>query len=288
MTKKMILKPLIALSRSLRRSADLLDRMTVRAFSSGDERGPLTIIHDGQEIRELDDINHEMVHGIIDMGETVAREVMVPRTDVVAIKSSSSIKEVLETAIQAGHSRIPVFEEKIDNIIGVLYSKDLLKVCLSGETVFDLTKIVRPAYFIPESKPLAVLLREFQRNQVHIAIVVDEYGGTAGLVTLEDILEEITGEIEDEYDEAEEKIVSLEDGGYLMDARLDIESVEDLLGIEIEKEEFESLGGLAISLLGRLPLQGEDFIHQGYRFIIDKATDRKVVRMKVEKAGNED
>ena len=229
-----------------------------------------------------------MVHGIIDMGETVAREVMVPRTDVVAIRSSSSIKEVLETAIQAGHSRIPVFEEKIDNIIGVLYSKDLLKVCLSGEAIFDLPKIVRAAYFIPESKPLAVLLREFQRNQVHIAIVVDEYGGTAGLVTLEDILEEITGEIEDEYDEAEEKIVPLEDGGYLMDARLDIESVEDLLGIEIEKEEFESLGGLAISLLGRLPLQGEDFIHQGYRFIIDKATDRKVVRMKVEKAEHED
>jgi magnesium and cobalt transporter len=292
MLRTIFFRPLMGLARVLRKGAENMELVAVKGLSKREGGGsahvPRTIIHDGEAIQELEGQKQEMLHGIIDMGETVAREVMVPRTDMVTVKAGSTMREVMETTIKAGHSRIPVYEDKIDNIIGILYSKDLLNVCLDEGDHFSLEKIIRPAYFIPESKPLAVLLNEFQRNRVHIAIVVDEYGGTAGLVTLEDILEEIIGEIEDEYDETEERVVRLESGDLLLDARLEIEAVEDLLDIRIEKEEFESIGGLAIHVLGHLPRQGENFIHQGFRFVIEKATDRKVVKVRVEKVNDED
>lgn len=231
--------------------------------------------------REIDEFKQEMLSGIIEMGGTVVKEVMIPRTEMVCVDAAFSLDEVLSAVIGSEHSRIPVYEGTVDNIVGMLYSKDLIKIMAGSKDGFDVRKIIRPTYFIPETKPLTVLLREFQQNRVHIAIVVDEYGGTAGLITLEDILEEIIGEIQDEYDAGDEQVIKLDNGDLLVDARMDIEMVEELLGMDIEKEDYESLGGLAITMLGHVPRQGESFSLGDFRFVVEKATDRKAVKIRI-------
>jgi CBS domain containing-hemolysin-like protein len=291
MIKKALFRLALVAGEFFRKLADSLGRTAVRLADGDDSwngRTPGTETTEQGENREINELRSEMLTGVLEMGETVAREIMIPRTEMVSIEAHFTRSEVLAAAIESEHSRIPVYETKVDNIIGVLYSKDLLKVQSLPDVQFDLRKIVHPAYFIPETKPLALLLREFQRNRVHMAIVVDEYGGVAGIVTLEDILEEIIGEIQDEYDQEEERVKVLDNGDYLLDARLDVESVEELLGIEIEKGEFESLGGWVTSMFGHLPRPGENFSQGDWRFIVDKATERKVVRMKVKRIDDGD
>ncbi len=285
MIRKSLFRATMWLSGFLRRLSESLGQAAVRRWArdeearAGHHTGDET--RDAGETREINAMRSEMLSGILEIGETVAREVMVPRTAMVCFEASATLEEVLAATIEAEHSRIPVYDTTVDNIVGVLYTKDLLKLWTRQDAPFNLKGIIRPPYFIPETKPLAVLLREFQRNRVHMAIVVDEYGGTAGLVTLEDVLEEITGEIQDEYDVAEEQVTKLDNGELLLDARLGVEAVEELLGITVEKEEFESLGGMVITVLGHLPRVGESFTFEGYRFIVDKATDRKVVKIRV-------
>jgi CBS domain containing-hemolysin-like protein len=284
MIAKSLFRLLISASGALRRASDALSAAAVRFMAPAEghhvpgEPPPAT--EEGTS-RALDEFRHEVLAGVLEMGETVAREVMVPRTDMVCLEAGLSLEEVLAAVVDAEHSRVPVYEEKVDNIIGVLYTKDLLKVWHSGREGFDVRRIIRPAYFIPETKPIAILLREFQRKRVHMAIVVDEYGGVGGLVTLEDVLEEAVGEIQDEYDVTEEQVTRLGDDEYLLDARLGIERLGELLGLTVEKDEFESLGGLAITMLGHLPKPGEDFTLGGWRFTVDKATDRKVIGIRV-------
>ncbi len=287
MLKKSLFWMTMSAGQFLRRLSDAAGQLAVRRFSRGEQpwpgHAPGEQVQSEAETRELDEMKHEMLSGVIELGDMVAREIMVPRTDMICIPVGLSLPEVLAAAVDSEHSRIPVYEEKIDNIVGILYAKDLFRIWKNPSPDFDLRKIIRPAYFIPETKPLAVLLKEFQRGRVHMAIVVDEYGGVAGLATLEDILEEITGDIRDEYDENEEQLTRLPDGDMVLDARLDIETVGEALGIDIEKDEFESLGGLAITILGHLPRQGENFTYQGFRFIVEKATERKVVKIRIKR-----
>ncbi len=190
----------------------------------------LNVREEGEGIEETE---RQMIASILDMEETVVREVMVPRIDMVAINVETPLGEALDIIIAAGHSRIPIYEGDIDRIIGFLYAKDLLKCMSDGQTDVSIRELLRPAYYVPVSKKLNNLFREMQKQRVHVSIVVDEYGGTAGLVTIEDILEEIVGEIEDEYDTVEDEYIQpVGPNSYLMNARLDVDSLVELLDIE--------------------------------------------------------
>ncbi|MCB0177033.1 MAG: HlyC/CorC family transporter [Anaerolineae bacterium] len=199
----------------------------------------------------------EMIYSIFDLGDTLAREVMVPRIDIVAVEADASVKTAMDTILQAGHSRVPVYEGTIDNIIGILYVKDLLIHWLKQGEPVSIRGLERSVYYVPETKPVTDLLRELQTKKVHIAIVVDEYGGTAGLVTIEDILEEIVGEIQDEHDADEFYMQYISDDEYIFSARMDLDDINDIMSIELPTDENDTLGGLIYGALGHIPKEGE-------------------------------
>lgn len=207
----------------------------------------------GEEEGILEETEKEMIHSIFEFGDTVVREVMKPRVDIVGIEADAPFDEVVRVAIEAGHSRIPVYRESLDHILGVLYVRDLVAAMRPGHEVRSVTELMREPLFVPETMKVDDLFRDMQRRKIHMAIVLDEYGGTAGLVTIEDLLEEIVGDIQDEYDVEEPEVEKVGDGTYVVDARLSIDSLNDLLGTEIEAEDVDSVGGLVISHLGRLP-----------------------------------
>jgi putative hemolysin len=198
-----------------------------------------------------------MIASIFAFGETLVREVMVPRIDVSAVPVDVPMLEALDLILKAGHSRIPVYHDTIDNVMGILYAKDLLRYLRDGRTDVHLGKILRPAYFIPESKKVDELLQELQQRKVHMAVVVDEYGGTAGIVTIEDLLEEIVGEIQDEYDAEEPTVEAVDDREFLFDARVSLNEVNQLLGVELPAEGGDTLGGFIYSQLGKVPAVGD-------------------------------
>lgn len=231
----------------------------------------------------LEKEEREMIHRIWELPDTLVKEIMVPRTDMVCLDVNSDLKKVLEVAVESGHSRIPVYKDTIDNIIGVLYVKDLLKCWKEGREEIDLAEIVREPYFVPESKRVNDLFREMRLTRRHIAIVVDEYGGTAGMVTMEDILEEIVGEIRDEYDLEEERVREAEDGSYLIDARIDIHELNDRLGLNLPTDEdVESIGGLLVDHLGRVPRAGEVVEIGGVKFTVLEADERRISKLRIE------
>ncbi len=219
-----------------------------------------TLVDAGEEEGTIELGEKEMISGILEMGETLVREVMVPRTDVVALDVDTPLLVAIGPILEAGHSRIPVYQETIDNIVGILYAKDLLLPLREEQRERPLRELLRPAYFVPETKIVDDLLRELQRQHTHIAIVVDEYGGTAGLVTIEDLLEEIVGEIQDEYDTEEPLIQDLGNGEYLCDARLSVDDAERLAGLQIPEGDFDSLGGFVYDRLGAIPRVGDQII----------------------------
>ena len=198
-----------------------------------------------------------MMRGILDMSDQTVREVMSPRIDIVAVSVEASIGDVLKLIISSGFSRIPLYEDSIDKIVGVLYAKDLLAYLQTGASTPSLQNIARPPYFVPETKRADQLLADLRRDQTHVAIVVDEYGGTAGLVTVEDVLEEIVGEIVDEYDTEEVEVERVSTGEAIVDARLAIDDLNEMFGTDIENEDFDTVGGLVFSLLGRLATPGD-------------------------------
>ncbi|MCS6844721.1 MAG: hemolysin family protein [Caldilineales bacterium] len=220
------------------------------------EEGLRLLMQVGDEHGPIEEKEKEMIASIFELGETVAREVMVPRIDVVAIEETSSLQEALDLIIEAGHSRIPVYRETIDNVQGVLYAKDLLRPYREGRFDVPITELMRSAYFVPESKRVNELLRELQQLKVHMAIVVDEYGGTAGVVTIEDLLEEIVGDIQDEYDRESPMVLHKGENEYVFDARIDLDEVSQLVGVELPTEETDTLGGFVFSQLGRVPTAG--------------------------------
>ena len=237
----------------------------------------------GEEEGVLEEEEKEMIDSIFKFGDTKVQEVMVPRSDMVTIEANQDLDDILKLLLGAGHSRIPVFERRIDNIIGILYAKDLLNLWEeSSRAKLKVKDLIRPAYFIPETKKVNELLREFQKQRIHLAMVVDEYGGTAGLVTLEDLLEEIVGEIEDEYDKDKERIEILEEGIALVDGKTDIGEVNECLGIKLPEEEgVETVAGFVVDRLGRVPKVGEELIYQGTKITVVEADRRRAIKVKI-------
>jgi len=241
---------------------------------------------------------HEMIHSVFELGDTLVRELMVPRTDMVWIEKDKSLRQALSLALRSGFSRVPVVGESIDRIIGIAYVKDLAKRTLDHHEAEQNERVeqhMRPATFVPESKIAADLLKEMQRDQIHLAIVVDEYGGTAGIITIEDILEEIVGEIADEFDDGVEAFTWISDGKARAKATLHIEDLADELGIEISEEDFEdvdTIGGLMAQKLGRVPIAGSTITVGEYLITSERPVGRRrrissVLIEKIESAGND-
>jgi len=248
----------------------------------------------------LEEDEREMIHSIIEFGDTIAKEVMVPRTDMIRLQAGASLKESLRVTVAAGHSRIPVYEDRIDNIVGILYAKDLLAYWhkmhqaadggavhsdLNGlEKDFNLKQLLREPTYVPETKKLSELLKEFQQERTHIAIVVDEYGGTAGLVTIEDVLEEIVGEIRDEHDVEGERYRTVGENRWEIDGRMTLSDLEYELEIELpEGQDFETVSGLVSAITGRVPEVGESMEYEGYRLTVLDGDERHVKRVCLER-----
>ncbi len=222
-----------------------------------------------------------LIHSIIEFGDTVVREVMVPRPDMVAVEARASVEDALEVALAAGYSRIPVYELGIDDIVGILYTKDLIRASHDGKGDEPVRELVRAANFIPETKRVAELLPEMQKHKQHLAIVVDEHGGVAGLVTLEDLIEELVGEIVDEYDVEEAQVEDLGGGEFRVDARMPIDELEDLIHIDLPEGGYDTVGGLLLDLLGHVPVVGESVDFDGHRLTAEKMQGRRIGRVRI-------
>jgi len=241
-----------------------------------------TIMDVGEQEGVINRDEHAMIDAVLDLGDTLVREILVPRTEMVAVEVTTPVGRVLETIIEAGHSRIPVYEGDVDHITGILYAKDLLKLWGKLPEEISIRSICRKAYFIPETKTTADLLKEFKLRRVHMAVAVDEYGGTSGIVTIEDILEEIVGEIQDEHDPVEQSGISrLDDGSFIFDARSHIEDVEMELRVQLPRGEYDTLGGFLSHLLGHVPAQGEQGQFEKMLFTVEEADARKVSTIRV-------
>lgn len=247
------------------------------------EDGLRLLMQVNEEESEIQESEKQMIASILEMDETVAREVMVPRIDMVTLDVNTSLRDALDIIIEYGHSRIPVYEGNVDIIVGLLYAKDLLKCFRENRMDAPIRELLRAPYFIPASKKVTALFGEMQQQRVHLAIIVDEYGGVAGLVTIEDILEEIVGDIQDEYDVREEAYYQPSgDHAYIVNSRLDLDSLSDLLDIDIEEEEADTVGGLIYSRLGHVPEQGETLAIEGWRFTVLSLDGRRIVQVRVE------
>ncbi len=222
-----------------------------------------------------------LIHSIIDFGDTVVREVMVPRPDMVVVEMTAKITDVTEIAITAGFSRIPVYGQGIDDIVGVAFIKDLVRAEREGKSEAEVSTIMREAHFVPETKRVSELMREMQSRKFHQAIVVDEYGGTSGLVTLEDLIEELVGEIEDEYDMAEPPIERLPDGDVRITSRMPIDEVNELVGAELPEGDWDTIGGLVYSLLGHVPTEGEGVDCDSHRLTAERVQGRRIGRVRI-------
>ncbi|MFQ5815388.1 MAG: hemolysin family protein [Candidatus Hydrothermarchaeaceae archaeon] len=234
----------------------------------------------GEKEGVIEEEEKEMIHGIIEFGETEAKEVMAPRIDIVGVESTSAIGEANDLVLKSGYSKIPVYEDSIDNIIGILHAKDLLKAVEEKKSI---KKIMRRVYYVPETKKLDELLREMRERKTQIAIVVDEYGGTAGLVTAEDIVEEIVGEIMDEFDTEEITIQRIDEKTALVDARVNIGDLNDDLDLNLPEEEFDTIGGLIFNTLGKIPITGEMVEINDVTLTVEKMRGRRITKVRLTK-----
>jgi magnesium and cobalt transporter len=232
-------------------------------------------------LEALDKSALEMVQGIVSLSESNVREVMVPRIDVVSISLSTRIAEIIKVVADCGHSRFPVYQDTIDNIVGILHAKDLLRYLGKSGEQFELERVIRPAYFVPESKKLDSLLREFQRRRVHIAVVVDEYGGTSGIICMEDVIEEIVGEIQDEFDNETEDLLKIGEGVYLCDARVNLEWLNEQLGLSLPTEDYDTLGGFVFDLFDKIPAKYEKMTYRNMDFVIQGMEGHKINTIKI-------
>ena len=245
------------------------------------EEEVLELIDHGAEQGAITAGEGEMIQSIIELGETVAREIMVPRTSIIATSMTSPLGEVIALVLSSGHSRLPIYEGDIDHIIGILHAKDLLSYWGHGPDEILPQEIIRPPIFVPATKLVVELLGEVRAKKSHMAIVLDEYGGTAGLITLEDIIEEIVGDIHDEYDVEEEMIVSVDQSTVLVDARMDMEELEEYLGVKLPEGDYETLGGFIADLTGRVPEENETVEFQDLVMTIRSADERKINQVEI-------
>ena len=241
-----------------------------------------------EELSGLDQRDRAMLRSIIDLDYTTVREVMVPRLDMVALEGRVSLKEAADAIIEYGHSRLPVYNETIDYVLGIVYVRDLLAAVVNPQEDRDLRSLIRPAFIVPETKRVDELLEEFRQRRTQIAIVVDEYGGTEGLVTMEDVLEEIVGEIEDEFSRAREaEVIRDESGAAYVSAGLGIEDVEDLFGVEIESDDFDTVAGFVYHHLGRVPQVGDVVENEGLRIEVMSVAGRRLRLLKISSKNGE-
>ncbi len=259
-------------------------RLLAIAIRLGDAANDLVSDEDEDEDEDDDDEDREereLISSIIEFGDTIVREVMIPRIDMVTLPATASTDDAVDLVLEAGRSRIPLTGENIDDIVGLLYARDLLTLYDQAAPPRPAKELAHDAYFVPETKAISELLREMQAKQKHLAIVVDEFGGTAGVVTIEDLIEEIVGEIVDEYDEEETMIVPLADGEFLVDARLDVDDLADTLEIQFPEEEWDTVGGLVLGLAGRVPAVGESFEYNEFVLTTEEVQGRRVARVRV-------
>ena len=263
-------------------------------FSNGSHNGthsdtstdalPEEEVSDDEPVADpVDEREARMIRGVIRQDKTVAREIMVPRVDIVSVEIGTSIAELAALMVEGGHSRIPVYRGDMDHVAGIAYSRDLLRLLAPQreEPSLSIESVIRPPLFIPESKTLEELLGEFKVRRVHMAIVVDEYGGVSGLVTIEDLLEEIVGEIQDEFDVGESEVQRLSNDEFLMDARVNVDQLTDLFGVLIEGDGFDTLGGFVYQRLGKIPSPGDVVDHDGLRIEVVSTTGRRLKSLRV-------
>lgn len=261
---------------------------TLRAMGANPNRQPklsadefLALLEAGVESRAIEPEEFMLAERVLRLDEILVRDIMVARPDIVALPVNSHLDDVLQTVIQTGHSRIPLYEENLDNIVGIIYAYDILARIVDGERAMEPRAIARTPYFVPETKPVSELLQEMRTNQMHIAIVLDEHGATAGLVTLEDIVEEIVGELRDEHDREPEPALQIDDRTFLVDARMDKRQFEELTGIELPEGEFSTVGGFVFTELGKLPAIGEKVVTPEALFIVEEIQKRRITKVRV-------
>lgn len=287
-------RPIVWLSRVLRPLSTVLiavsNAMMVLLPGHGLPKGPFVteeeirhMVDVAEEEQEIEEDERELIHSVFEFGDTLVREVMVPRPDMIVLPSGTSFDDALRTIVEAGYSRIPLFEGDTDNIVGVLYAKDLLKRVHENGKSTKVSSLGRAPTFIPEQKKVSELLREMQTQRVHMAIVVDEYGGTAGLVTIEDLIEEIVGEIVDEYDKEEPLVEPIDQDTMRVDAKMPIDEVNELLGVDLPHEEWDTVGGLVFGLTGRVPIAGEKVRLDSIEFRTERVTGRRIQKVVIKK-----
>ena len=264
----------------------LLERLGAWLAREPEDRDELvTVMRSCYERNLLDADALSMIEGVLQVSEMQARDIMVPRSQMDVIDIKESPDQFIPTVIQTGHSRFPVIGESKDNVIGILLAKDLLRY-YAGEEEFDVREMLRPVVFIPEAKPLNVLLKDFRRNRNHMAVVVDEYGGVAGLITIEDVIEQIVGDIEDEYDfdDVEDNIVQDKGGQYRVKALTEIADFNAVFGTDYSDEDFDTIGGLVLSRFGRVPKRGEQASFDNLVFKVLRADSRRIHLLQVSRA----
>ena len=267
--------PAYRLSRLLAAAVNLGRRATDFIYEDDEEDS------DGHEEDEADSDEIELISSVLEFTDAIVREVMVPRPDMITIPAADDTDRALDLVLECGRSRIPITGDDLDDIVGVLYARDLLTLFDAGAGPRQVTKIMRPVHFVPETKRVSELLRELQTSKVHLAIVVDEFGGTAGLVSIEDLLEEIVGEIIDEYDVEQPMVEQVAEGEYLVDARMAVGDLGELVGREIPDDDWDTVGGLVLGLAGRVPEQGESFAIDHIVLTADRVQGRRVARVRV-------
>jgi CBS domain containing-hemolysin-like protein len=233
-----------------------------------------------QAIKELEEDQKQMIRGIVELSDTTVKEVMVPRTDTVFLSADNSKEELLERISESEHSRFPVYKDTVDNVIGILHVKDVLKALVKNKS-FDINELVRKPYFVPVSKHIDDLLRELRRKKVHIAVVVDEYGGVSGIVSMEDIIEEIIGDIQDEFDHETDDVLVLGEGIWLCDARVNLEFLAEETDLQLPVDDFDTLGGFVFDLFGKIPVRNEKITYKDYDFIIQEMDGHKINSIKI-------
>lgn len=261
--------------------------VTKNVQTSNEETGSMVmdelinLVDAGQQEGLLEQEERKMIHSIFELGDTLAREIMIPRIDIIAFEVNTPLPEAIDGLLRSGYTRVPIYQETIDKVSGLLYAKDLLRVWREGGQLDSLAGLLRPAYFVPEAKKVDQLLAEMQNRRVHMAIVVDEYGGVAGLVTLEDIVEEIIGEIQDEYDQAEElPYLETDEGEYIFQGRVDLDDFNEVLESSLSKEEADTIGGFIYSRVGRVPASGEIVKVDDLLLTVEQVSGRRIRKVR--------
>jgi CBS domain containing-hemolysin-like protein len=276
----LVLSPMLALPLMIARRAN----PELQSQSSVTETELMTLVEAGQEEGVLEQDERRMIVSIFKLGDTLAREIMVPRIDLLALDVDTPLTDAVDALLKSGFSRVPVFRETVDNILGLLYTKDLLRIWREGNEIASLKDLLRPAYFIPEAKKVDELLAEMQAQRIHMAIVVDEYGGVAGLVTLEDIVEEIVGEIHDEYDQAEETLYQkVNEGEYVFLGRVDLDDFNEIMDSTLPREEADTLAGFMYSRIGRVPVGGENVQVENLALTVEQVSGRRIRKIRAQR-----